>query len=158
MEYNEIFDLLFENIRYLFFPESWFQLDLKFSKLEIFSMMIVDKRHEITMSELAEYIHAPMSTSNGVIERLVKKGYVVRDRSEADRRIVVVRLSEEGALLISGFKDMISGYLRTVLAELSEEEVKTAIEIVLKVVRGLQRRADEGGNPGDGKLKNITIE
>ncbi len=158
MEYDEIFDLFFENIKQLFFPENWLQMDLKFSKLEIFSMLYIDKQHEITMTEIAESIQSPMSTANGVIERLVKKGYVERDRSDSDRRIVVLRLTEDGSRLIVGFKETISAYLKIALAELSEEEVKTIMEILLKVVRGMQKRFAEEQKPESAELKKIVIE
>jgi DNA-binding MarR family transcriptional regulator len=155
---DEIIDLLFENVKHLFFPEDWFQLDLKFSKSEIFSLLLIDKRQEITMTELSEYIHSPMSTSNGIVERLLKKGCVLRGRSESDRRIVVLRLTEEGARFISGFRELISGYLKMALEELSAEEVETLIGIVMKIIRGLRNRTDAGQTPVERPVRNIAIE
>ena len=34
---NEISDMLFENLKKVFFPEEWLRLDMKFSKSEIFA-------------------------------------------------------------------------------------------------------------------------
>ena len=155
---EEILELFFDNIKSLFFPELWLQLDLKFSKSELVSMLLIDMRHEITMTELADDINAPMSTANGVIERLVKKGYVVRDRSDADRRIVVVRLTGDGEALISGIKDMIAGYIGTALGALSEAETSTLISIVMKLVRVFQSRRAAGETQVNPELKKIIIE
>jgi DNA-binding MarR family transcriptional regulator len=155
---EEIIDFFFENINHLFFPENWLQLDLKFSKSELFTLLLIDRRREITMTELADYISAPMSTANGVAERLVKKGIVTRDRSDADRRIVVLRLSEEGTRLVAGFKDLASGYLKAAMEELSEEEIETLAGIALKIIRGLQRRLDPGSGQEDQPVRQIPIE
>jgi DNA-binding MarR family transcriptional regulator len=158
MELDEIIDLFFDNIKHLFFPENWLQLDLKFSKSEIFSLLLIEKRHDITMTELADYINSPMSTSNGIIERLVKKGYVVRDRSESDRRIVVLRLTGEGEKLITGFKELVSGYLKMALETISEEEVKVLADIILKVVRAMQQKLGSGETPETREIRKIAIE
>lgn len=155
---EEIIGLVFENIKHLFFPEEWLQLDMKFSKFEIFAMLLIETRHEITMTELSEYINTPMSTANGIIERLVKQGYVVRDRSDTDRRIVVLRLTGDGLYLISGLKELVSGYLKMALEELTEEEVRVLIKIVLKVIHGLQNKIGAGQTSENKILKKIDIE
>lgn len=157
-DFDNIMDLFFENIKHLFFPENWLQIDLKFSKFEIFSMLLVDKRQEITMTELSEYINTPMSTANGIIERLVKKGYIIRDRSDSDRRIVVLRLSEAGSQLIGGVKELVSGYLKMALEALDEEEIQTLIDIIFKVVRSFQSKMDAEQKTVSSEIRKISIE
>ena len=110
------------------------------------------------MTELSEYLNAPMSTANGIGERLIKKGYADRDRSETDRRIVVVRLTPAGSRLIEDLKETVSGLLKTVLSELSEEEVSTMVSIVLKVVHSLQHKLSPAENAAGQELKKISIE
>lgn len=157
-EFDDLLGLLFDNIKKILFPEDWFQIDLKLSKTEILAMLLTDKEREITMTTLAEYINSPMSTANGIAERLVNKGYVERDRSDTDRRIVVLRLTEEGSLLIDGFKEYISRYLKIILEELTEEEIHTMIEIVLKIARILQTKLSGEAPVQSDEIKNIAIE
>lgn len=137
---DSIVDLLIENMKKLFFPEEWIELDMKFSKFELFTMLFLDKRKEITMTELVEYINSPMSTATGIVDRLVKNGYVSRERSETDRRIVIIRLTEAGSQLIKKLKDMISGYLNVVLEDLTDEEKNFMTGIALKVMNKLQTK------------------
>jgi MarR family transcriptional regulator, organic hydroperoxide resistance regulator len=145
-DYNEISDLLFENLKKVFFPEEWLRLDMKFSKSEIFTMLLIDKRKEITMTELAEFIHSPMSTATGIIDRLVKNGYIKRDRSEQDRRIVVLMLAEKGAQEITRLKNLISEYAGRVAEGLTQEEMQVLTGIVRKVIRVLNTEFTEGPN------------
>lgn len=50
-------------------------------------------RHEaVTTGELARMLALPPATTTGIIDRLVQQGWVVRERSETDRRTVVVRV------------------------------------------------------------------
>ena len=134
MEFDQLTDLLGESLKKLFFPEEWLRLDRKFSKSEMFSLLLIDKRKEITMTELAESIHSPMSTATGVTDRLVKNGYLVRARSEQDRRIVVVRLTEKGEREIAKLKELISGYIDKIAEELTQEEIQSFIQIVSKIL------------------------
>ncbi|MCS4593191.1 MarR family transcriptional regulator [Brevibacterium sediminis] len=50
-------------------------------------------RHEaVTTGELARMLALPPATTTGIIDRLVQQGWVIRERSETDRRTVVVRV------------------------------------------------------------------
>jgi MarR family transcriptional regulator, organic hydroperoxide resistance regulator len=159
-DYENVVDLIIENAKKLFFPEEWINLDLKFSKFEMFTMMYLDKRNEMTMSELVEYLNSPMSTATGIADRLVKKGYILRDRSESDRRIVILRLTEEGSRLIKNFKDMIAEYLNMILDDLTDEEKKFLVHIILKIVKNMQAKLNSQTSLGQDKttIKNIEIE
>jgi DNA-binding MarR family transcriptional regulator len=160
LDFNDISELLFDNIKKIFFPNEWLKLDLKFSKSEIFAMFLIDKRYEITMTELAEYIDSPMSTATGIVDRLVKSGYIIRERSEEDRRIVVLQLTQEGSQLISRIKELISGYLNVIVEDLTEEEKQFLTGIVFKIIHSLEtgfnKELPDEQNKDD--IKKIDIE
>lgn len=157
---DNIMDLLIDNIKKLFFPEEWIKLDLKFSKSEMFTMLFLDKKKEVTMTELVEYINSPMSTATGIVDRLVKSGNVKRDRSETDRRIVALTLTEEGAQFIKNLKNLISEYINMVLEDLTEEEKQFMFGIVLKMLNKLQYewRTNKPEEQNRDTLKKIDIE
>jgi len=157
---DNIIDIFIDNLKKLFFPEEWIELDMKFSKTEIFSILYLDKRKEITMTELVEYINVPMSTATGIVDRLVKKGYIARERSETDRRIVVLRLTEEGSRLIENLKDLIYKYLDMILADLTDEEKQFLARIALKIVHNLENRLEpkKAETQNKTQVKKIDIE
>lgn len=82
------------------------------------------------MSEIANSLGVTFGTPTVTIDRLIKKGYVIRTRDEDDRRQVFISLSESG---ISVYKSIVQ--LRNTIAEkifgvLDMEERKSLIEIL----------------------------
>ena len=157
--YENIIDLVFESFKKILYPKDWISLDLEFSKSEIFTMLLVDKHGEIIMSQLAEYINVPMSTANGIVERLVKSGHLERDRSETDRRIVIIRLTEKGRGLVQQLKSTIAEYVSQIFDTLDDEERKLIVKIFQKVIDIVNQKVSK--NPEDdsrNQLKTIPIE
>ena len=158
-EYEDLMDLVFDNLKVLLYPQEWTSIDLEFSKSELFALLIVDRHREVIMSKIAEYINAPMSTANGIIERLVKKGYLDRDRSETDRRIVVIRLTEEGKSLVNGLKNIVLEYIKLIYDALDDEERRLIFKIFDKITRIIAQKDSTGKTDISGdQLKKIPIE
>jgi len=55
----------------------------------------------MTMSELARAHHVSTPTMSSAIDKLVKKGFMKRERSKEDRRIVHASVTHEGELVMS---------------------------------------------------------
>jgi DNA-binding MarR family transcriptional regulator len=160
MDIEYVTDLLLNNLKKLFFPEEWLSFDLKFSKTEIFSLLLIDKKKEIIMTELAEYINSPMSTVTGIVNRLVKDGYIIRERSEQDRRIVVLKLAEKGIEEIRGLKKLIAEYMNKVAEKLTQEEIQSIAHIADKVLSILTKEiVAQPNNQQDGNtIRKIEID
>ena len=60
------------------------------------AIMWVGIREGMTMSRLATFLHTSTATCTGVVDRLERDGYVTRVRSETDRRVVMLRLTDKG--------------------------------------------------------------
>src|SRR5258708_1374719 len=74
------------------------------SRDELRVLMILHSAQRIIMSDLAEAIGTPVSTATHTVDRLVTRGLVVRNRSDEDRRVVRVELSENGKRLQETFR------------------------------------------------------
>ncbi|MDM8001010.1 MAG: MarR family transcriptional regulator [Dehalococcoidia bacterium] len=86
-------------------PHDWLTTDLTMPQLKV--MVILWREGPARMSELASGLAVTLATATGVVDRLVEKGYVVREGLPGDRRVVICRLSQEGqefmkALWLSG--------------------------------------------------------
>ena len=85
------------------------------------------------MSAIARELSVTVGTLTIAMNSLVKKGYVIRERSNEDRRVVYISLSEKGKKAYehhAGFhRQMIQG----VMDELSKEE----LEVLVKTLKHL---------------------
>lgn len=158
--YDDLTGLLINNMKKVFCPEEWIKLDLAFSKIELFAILLVDRYGEIIMSQLADYTDIPMSTATGIIDRLVKNGYLKRERSDADRRIVTLQLTVKGKEYAERFKAILSGYIERIFSALDEDEKALLHKVFLKAFEVLaqEKAKEEAACGGNQQVKKIEIE
>ncbi|MBC8205246.1 MarR family transcriptional regulator [bacterium] len=90
------------------------------------------------MRETADALSIAVSTLTGIVDKLVQKGLVNRDRSDDDRRIVKVELSEKGREIEQWhFKQRAKMSLR-MLQALNDEDQETLLELISKIVNTLK--------------------
>ncbi len=163
MDINKIESIIFNYIdefKVLFFPEQWSDIFLDYSKNEILALLFLYRKKNANMTEIAEYIMAPLNTATGVIARLEKKLMVERIRSTLDRRIVLITLTNTASIVIEKEKAMIAEYVIKIYGALTEEEISSALSIykkVLGVFKESKNQAKEETIPVR-KLKKIIIE
>jgi DNA-binding MarR family transcriptional regulator len=61
----------------------------------------IAQSNEITASDISRAISLSQATVTGVLDRLEKRGYVVRQRSERDRRRTLVKITPDGDHLLA---------------------------------------------------------
>lgn len=158
-ENNEILRLVLDNIRKIFYPEEWIGIDLAVSKTEMFALLFIDQKGEVIMSQIADFLNTPMSTATGIIDRLVKNGYLKRERSETDRRVVLIRLTDDGRGLVEEVKNVIFKYINMINKALTEEEERQLFNILQKVIGVINNNySDDTEEEKTNRIKRIEIE
>lgn len=154
-------DMIFKFIdefKSLFFPEQWANVFLECSKNEILAILLIYRYQNVNMTEVAEYINAPLNTATGVINRLEKKKLVQRMRDLQDKRIVKISLTDEGILYFNEEKKLAISYFESLAKRLTKEE-EVAIYSVLQKCLGLLKEGVPKETPTEEKkVKRITIE
>ncbi|MDD4213164.1 MAG: MarR family transcriptional regulator [Bacilli bacterium] len=69
---------------------------LPISMNEMHVLEAIDKAENATMSQIANSLLITAGTLTIAINRLVKKGYVIREHGDTDRRKIFVTLTEKG--------------------------------------------------------------
>ncbi len=100
-----------------------------FSDLSITEMHVLDAigLEDRTMTEVASQIGVTVGTLTTSINRLVKKEYVLRERSETDRRYVQIKLSKKGKLAYRVHEAFHEKMVRTMTDCLSSEDNEVLI-------------------------------
>ncbi|AYW48377.1 MarR family transcriptional regulator [Tetragenococcus osmophilus] len=84
-----------------------------------------------TTSEVAKELSITVGTLTIAINRLVKKGYVERLRSEDDRRVVKLGLSKKGRLIFRVHQRFHMEMVKSILQGMSDEE-SVALQMALE--------------------------
>ncbi len=80
------------------------------------------KLGEISISTLARAVHLSQPTVSGILNRLERRGLVVRKRSAGDRRSVVIGVTEEGLRVLEEAPSLLQDRFRAELARLEDWE------------------------------------
>jgi len=105
------------------------------SREEMRALVILGPTRQTIMSTLADALDVPLSTATHTVDRLVAKGLVVRSRSEQDRRVVQVEMSDYGRKLQDAFRDKRREMARSWLEPLSQGEREIFLELMDKIHR-----------------------
>lgn len=103
----------------------------EFSDITNNDMHIIDaigKETPRNMSSIAKSLNITLGTLTISIQNLVKKGYVVRDRSEDDRRVVLISLTESGKRAYDHHQAFHRNMVEAALNTLNPEETQVLIK------------------------------
>lgn len=103
------------------------------SSQEIRVLRTVGRHEHCIMSMIADRIRLSLSSVTGLIDRLVEKNLVCRDRSTDDRRVVKVELTDEGRELHTSVMDSQVQFARGVLKTLSAAEQDELLSLFGKI-------------------------
>ncbi|MCI8293493.1 MAG: winged helix DNA-binding protein [Hespellia sp.] len=83
-----------------------------------------------TMSAVAKKVRVTAGTLTTSVNALVNKRYALRERSEEDRRVVYIRLTEKGVRAYQHHADFHAKMTNAVLKSLSEEELPVLLRML----------------------------
>lgn len=106
-----------------------------------------------SMSEIALDLDITTGTLTTAIDKLIKKDYVVRNRSDVDRRIVYIALTKKGKLAYRIHESFHYKMVRSVITDLNDEECQALIKgleslnnYLKQVSAQIEKKAGDGKN------------
>ena len=157
----KITDLIFQYIdqfKFLFYPDQWSKIFSDYSRNEIFTLIYLYRNPHANMSEVAAYINVPLNTATGVVSRMEKKGLVLRERNEQDKRIVTLCLTEIGEHFVRCEIEEIEHIYEKVAKELTPEELTTIMKAIDRIFDILKSDRTKEKTSSKKQVKRITIE
>lgn len=94
-------------------------------------------RERMTMAELAESIGKDKSTVTSLVNKLEDLGYVQKDRSSTDARVVYVSLTDKGISLKPIFDQISNDIIQMVFKDIPESEQDELFRLLKKVYDNL---------------------
>jgi len=101
---------------------------------QLWALKTIYQEGSLTQGELSQMMYLHPSTITGVIDRLGKKGYVLRDRNQQDRRVVKVMLTPMGKKLVKKAPNPVQGKMIYGLRKLNKKEIQLIHHSMQKLV------------------------
>jgi len=112
-------------------PPDWAHHDITFGQLRL--LFTLGQSGPVSIGQLADMLGVADATASEFVDRVEKRGLVVRNHRADDRRVVDCRLSDDGARLLAEIAGARQAAMREVLAILTPEEL-TDVDRLLRVV------------------------
>ncbi len=145
-----------EEVKELLSSDIWENIFLDCSKNEVLIFWLLYQRGEVNMTEIAEYIHVPLNTATGIINRMEKNELIVRTRSKEDKRVVLIGLSEKGMTQFQSLVNELMYYGMKVMSSFTKEEMNLFYKMTTKVKEILRQEKRKEDTPK--KVRKIIIE
>ncbi len=94
---------------------------------------------ENKVGTLAKALGVSAPTVSGIIERMVKQGYVQRIASLEDRRCVIISLRPKGERIIKDLQKVIRKRWSQILIYLSPSERLSYVRLIKKIVEAIEK-------------------
>ena len=145
-----------EEVKELLSSDIWENIFLDCSKNEVLVFWLLYQRSEVNMTEIAEYIHVPLNTATGIINRMEKNELIVRTRSKEDKRVVLIGFSEKGMTQFQSLVNELMYYGMKVMSSFTKEEMTLFYKMTTKVKEILRQEKRKEDTPK--KVRKIIIE
>lgn len=88
---------------------------------------------KLTMSQIAQKIGKDKSTVTPLIDKLLKLGYIDKEKNQEDKRITHIILTPKGLELKSKFDSISAQVYQTAYNDFTEEEKETLLRLLKKL-------------------------
>ena len=106
--------------------DAWMVMNLTRAQLK--SLFFIGREKDANFRKLAAALSLSPSNLTGIIDRLVEQGLVTRNDDPADRRVVILRVTEKGETLIANLREHWTKQISAILEHMSSESLSFLID------------------------------
>ncbi len=117
-----------------------FMTSPQMSTSQMVTLMRIYEKSPISAGTLSREMHVSASTITGVIDRLVRSGYLKRSRPKTDRRVVNLELTDKGKKVVEIMLSEISKRWHKILTHLTLQESEAYLKLLKKIVQVLGKQ------------------
>lgn len=105
------------------------------TSLEFYFLTIcLEMEREVTATELAHWLPVDASRISRIVTALVDKGLLLRRRLREDRRVVMLRLSDEGKELTLRVRDRVDAFTASLMEGVGEDELRVFLSVASRII------------------------
>ncbi len=108
---------------------------------QLFILNLLDKEGESRMTDIAHFLNVSTAAATGIVDRLVRYGYVQRVFQPQDRRIIKIKLSSKGAGLAKKMNEQKRQMIIEIFGKISQEERGDYLRILMRIYQILKKES-----------------
>ena len=116
--------------------EAWMKLNLTIPQLK--SLFFIANEVETNFTKLARALKVTAPNVTGIIDRLIEQGLVSRQENPDDRRMLILRVTDEGEDIVAKLRERRASYLSGILSHLSMRELESVSKGLSLIVRAAE--------------------
>jgi DNA-binding MarR family transcriptional regulator len=97
---------------------------------------------EVPMSRLADVLNVSVSNATGLVDRMEERGLIERRRVPEDRRVVLVRITDDGVRILDENDALTDGLMREVLTDLDPTQLQVIARAIAQFRASLETTVD----------------
>jgi len=101
---------------------------------QYFLLGFLSQSESLTMTEIAKKMSHTTAAATGMVDRLENLGYVLRARSNEDRRKIIVKITPAGIDLVSRIRADMVDNLMVMMKSLEPDEQQMWLQIYSKIL------------------------
>ena len=117
---------------------------MKITMPQFVLLEILHREGQSRMTDLARLINVSTAATTGIVDRLVRDGYVARASDPSDRRIIKVDLTAKGSKAVKNIVDQRKQIFSKIFGVLSGDER----DQYLKILRSVRDQLSDKGIDG----------
>ncbi len=131
---ESIHDLRRVIVSYLDFIYNQYNINFR----QLLSLQLIEREQIVSVKQLSESLGITSSAATQMVDVLVKKGYLSREESARDRRLMDVMLTSEGRDLLRVIQQDIRGKQKHLFEQFSDDEIVQFIQLIRKTVETIE--------------------
>jgi DNA-binding MarR family transcriptional regulator len=108
------------------------------------TLMRVRDKPTLSAGDLCRELHHDSGAFTRVLDQLEERGFIRRERSETDRRVVLLCLTAEGRRVVESLLPIVVERLNAALQDFSAAEVATLAKLLRRLTARLENPQAEG--------------
>jgi len=100
---------------------------------QIIILNFLHTQGETKMSDMARTMEVTTAAMTGIVDRLVRESYVTRVYDPSDRRIVKIRLTSKGKILVERINQQRHQMIIKIFGKISEADRKNYLRILMQI-------------------------
>lgn len=107
------------------------------SKSHVYLLIDIRRRGECTVTDIANHLEITLSAVTSLVDKLCTSELVTRIRSEEDRRVVYMKLTEKGEKLLEQIDVNKNRLFEKVFSNLDTEEINNFYGTIEKITQNI---------------------